>query len=68
MTVKMYTIGDISRICCVAPRIASQWIDKGLLKGHRIPGSRDRRVTHKDLVVFAKRHSLDDVLESIGED
>jgi len=31
------TAGDVANICNVAPRTVSQWVDRGLLTGERIP-------------------------------
>ena len=45
----LLTIGDVARICQVAPRTASGWVDRGLLQGFRIPGGLDRRVRTQDL-------------------
>jgi two-component system response regulator RpaA len=46
------TTGAIARLCNVAPRTVSKWIDSGELKGHRLPGCQDRRVTREDLIAF----------------
>lgn len=50
--------GKIAKLCGVAPRTASKWIDTGLLKGFRVPGSKDRRVLRTDLEAFAKEHGM----------
>ena len=50
--------GGIARICGVAPRTASKWIDSGLLPGRRIPGSKVRRVSRETLVTFLNEHGL----------
>ncbi len=54
----LLTIGDVARICQVAPRTASGWVDRGLLQGFRIPGGLDRRVRTQDLREFMSRHGL----------
>lgn len=46
------TTGQIARLCEVAPRTVSKWIDSGKLKGYRIPGSLDRRVSPLELKNF----------------
>jgi hypothetical protein len=46
------TSGQIAKLSGVAARTASKWIDRGILKGFRIPGSLDRRVYRSDLVEF----------------
>ncbi len=50
--------GEVAKICHVAPRTAQKWIDLGLLKGYRIPGSRDRRVPIDEMVRFMKEHGI----------
>ena len=37
---KVFTTGQVAKICKVAPRTVSKWFDSGRLKGYRIPGSR----------------------------
>jgi len=52
------TTGDVANICNVAPRTVSQWFDKGLLAGYRIPGSRDRRIPIAELARFMTAHRI----------
>jgi hypothetical protein len=52
------TSGDVARVCNVAPRTVSKWIDNGLLLGYRIPGSRDRRVAKTDLISFMVKNNM----------
>jgi excisionase family DNA binding protein len=59
---KVYTTGQVAKICQVAPRTVSKWFDNGRLKGYRIPGSQDRRIPHKHLVAFMKEHGMHDLL------
>jgi len=54
-----YTTGQIAKICDVAPRTVSHWIDRGLLKGYRIPGSSDRRVHREQLLKFMIENKMD---------
>jgi excisionase family DNA binding protein len=51
---KALTTGEVARICSVSGRTVAGWIDAGRLDGYRIPGSRDRRVTHESLRRFIK--------------
>lgn len=53
-----YTTGQIAKICEVAPRTVSKWFDSGRLKGYRIPGSQDRRISHANFVEFLKKNNL----------
>lgn len=52
--------GQVSRICKVAPRTVSKWIDSGALEGYRIPGGRERRVTEEAFEKFVKSRGLPD--------
>jgi excisionase family DNA binding protein len=57
-TKEVFTTGEVARICHVAPRTVSKWIDTGKLSGYRIPGSRDRRVPAESLVSFMREYGL----------
>lgn len=52
------TTGQVAKYCNVAPRTVSKWFDSGLLKGFRIPGSKDRRIQPKDLLAFLREHGM----------
>ena len=52
------TTGQVAAACGVSPRTAAKWFDRGLLKGHRLPGSRDRRVRRDDAARFAASMGL----------
>jgi excisionase family DNA binding protein len=52
------TTGEVARICNVAARTVSKWIDAGRLEGYRIPGSRDRRVHVTALEAFIAAHDI----------
>lgn len=56
---KIYTTGRIAKLCQVAPRTVSKWIDSGRLRGYRIPGSQDRRVTSASLAKFLNESGFD---------
>ena len=47
-----------AEICNVASRTVGKWFDAGLLKGYRIPGSRDRRIPVAELVRFTKEYEI----------
>lgn len=55
---KVFTTGQIAKICKVAPRTVSKWFDAGRLKGYRIPGSQDRRVPRDNLIKFLREHGM----------
>ncbi len=56
---KVFTTGQVAKICKVAPRTVSKWFDSGRLKGYRIPGSQDRRIPREHLIRFLKEHGGD---------
>jgi len=55
---KVYTTGEVSRICKVAISTVNKWFDSGRLKGFRVPGSRHRRIPRANLVTFLKQYGL----------
>ena len=55
---QVFTTGQISKICQVAPRTVSKWFDSGRLRGYRIPGSNDRRVPRDNLESFMREHGI----------
>ena len=54
----VFTTGEVATVCNVAPRTVSKWFDGKLLKGYRIPGSRDRRIPIPELVAFMKKYEI----------
>jgi excisionase family DNA binding protein len=54
----LFTTGQVAKICKVAPRTVNKWVDSGLLRGYRIPGSQDRRVTEAGLDEFLAENGL----------
>jgi excisionase family DNA binding protein len=55
---KVFTTGQVAKICKVAPRTVSKWFDSGRLSGYRIPGSQDRRIPRDSLIKFLKEHGM----------
>ena len=53
------TTGDIAKICNVAARTVSKWVDNGTLIGYRIPGSKDRRVPISTFETFLHEQKMD---------
>lgn len=47
----------MARVCQVSPATVANWIDQGLLKGHKTPTGR-RRVEAEDLVQFLRAHDM----------
>lgn len=60
---RVYTSGQISRLCMVASRTVSKWIDDGHLVGHRV--GEVRRVFHCDLVRFLHEKKMLQVLHHL---
>lgn len=56
--IKVFTIGQVAKICKVAPRTVNKWFDSGRLKGFRVPGSLDRRVPRGALLYFMREHGM----------
>ena len=48
----------MARVCQVSPATVANWIDQGLLKGHKTPTGR-RRVEADDLAAFLRAHAMD---------
>lgn len=48
----------VSQILQVSPRTVAKLIDEGRLTGHRIPGSKTRRVLRSSLVAFCEQAHL----------
>jgi excisionase family DNA binding protein len=55
---KVFTTGQVAKICRVAPRTVTKWFDAGHLQGYRIPGSPDRRIPREHLIRFLKEYGL----------
>lgn len=55
---KVFTTGQIARLCKVAQRTVAKWFDSGRLRGYRIPGSQDRRIPREHLIQFMKEHGM----------
>jgi two-component system response regulator RpaA len=55
---RIFTTGQVARICGVAARTVSKWFDSGRLKGYRIPGSQDRRIPEAQLVAFLTTNGM----------
>jgi len=55
---KVFTTGQVAKICKVAPRTVSKWFDSGRLKGHRIPGAQNRCIPREYLIKFLKEHGM----------
>lgn len=52
------TTGECAKICQVSPATVSKWFDSGILKGFRIPQSRDRRIPENNLVELMLEYGM----------
>lgn len=50
---EVLAMGRAARLVGVAPNTVMRWMERGYLKGYRLPGSTDRRVHATDLIDFA---------------
>lgn len=55
---KVFTTGQVAKICKTTPRTVSKWFDSGRIKGYRIPGTQDRRIPREYLIKFLKEHGM----------
>jgi excisionase family DNA binding protein len=54
----VFTTGQVAKICRVCPRTVAVWIDAGHLKGFKMPGGSDRRVTRSALKAFMTEYKM----------
>ena len=57
-TEKVLTTGKVAKICNVATRTVQKWLDEGILKGYKLPNSKDRRVQVEELVKFMAKYNM----------
>lgn len=55
---KTLTTGEIAKICDVNLRTVIRWIERGELKGFRLPGRGNNRVLVEDFVNFLEQHGM----------
>lgn len=55
---KTLTTGDIAKLCDVNLRTVIRWIDRGSLKGFKLPGRGNNRVQHEDFIAFLEEHDM----------
>lgn len=56
---KPLTTGQVANYCGVTLRTVINWINKGLLKSHQLPGTRrDNRILPQDMVAFMVAHHI----------
>ncbi|MET3999702.1 response regulator [Marinobacterium sp. MBR-109] len=64
---KTLTTGDIAKMCDVNLRTVIRWIDRGALKGFKLPGRGNNRVRVEDFVSFLQEHDMPLPAELAGE-
>jgi excisionase family DNA binding protein len=55
---KVYTSGDVAKICGVSPDTVSRWFDVGHIEGYRLGPGGDRRIPHDKLREFMIKHGI----------
>lgn len=55
---KTYTTGEIAAFCDVNLRTVIRWIEKGALKGFKLPGRGNNRVRKEDFISFLQDHGM----------
>jgi len=55
---RFLTTGEIGKYCGVHFRTVIRWIERGELKGHKLPGRGDHRVQVEDFVAFLQRNRM----------
>jgi len=56
--VNSLTTGDIAQYCDVNLRTVIRWIDKGSLKGYKLPGGGNNRITIDNFLMFLKENNM----------
>ena len=64
---RILTTGQIAKRTRVSVGTVAKWIDDGILRGYRIPGSRDRRVLVEQFRDFCLLHGMEFALEDWNE-
>ncbi|KEA62825.1 response regulator receiver domain protein (CheY-like) [Marinobacterium lacunae] len=64
---KTLTTGDIAKLCDVNLRTVIRWIDRGALKGFKLPGRGNNRVKVEDFIAFLNENGMPIPSELAGE-
>jgi excisionase family DNA binding protein len=54
-----YTTGEVAKICGISQGTIIRAFDRGTIGGFRVPGSRFRRITRRDLLNYMRTHGLE---------
>lgn len=63
---KTLSTGEIAKLCDVNLRTVIRWIDRGALKGFKLPGRGNNRVRVEDFIVFLVEHDIPIPPEMMG--
>ena len=55
---KVYTSGEVAKICGVSSDTVSRWFDLGQIEGYRLGPGGDRRIPLENLRAFMMRHGI----------
>ena len=58
MEKRIFTTGEVAKICDVTVVTVNKWVDSDRLKGYRMPGSNRRRIPYENLVEFLKENGM----------
>ena len=62
---KLYTTGEVAKICNLSQQTIIRCFDAGRVEGFRIPGSKFRRIPHESLIKFMQSNDIPiDTLQS----
>jgi excisionase family DNA binding protein len=51
-----FTTGEVAKILDISAAMVRKLVDDGRLAGHRLPGTRYRRISREALLDFARQH------------
>ena len=55
---RVLSSGDVARYCGVHFRTVIRWIEKGRLKGYKLPGRGNNRIDEEDFLAFLKDNNM----------
>lgn len=54
----IFTIGEVATVCHVRPLVVCGWFNSGELRGYRMPGVGEIRITREHLIQFLKQREM----------
>jgi excisionase family DNA binding protein len=55
---KIYTTGEVAKLLGININTVIKWFDEDKISGFRLPGSRERRITHTALISFMNENKI----------